>query len=293
MRPLTLFFLLLIVALPAHGAETLLLPAAAAAGIGENRIAIVSPGETLMELAVRAGVGFHNLLAANPGVDPWLPPAGTEILLPTAINLPSGLEPGITINLAEFRLYYLWRESGRRKVRVYPIGIGSEGWNTPEGNFMVTGKTERPAWAVPASIRQEKSYLPAVVPPGPDNPLGEYWLQLSVHGYGIHGTNKPLGVGRRVSHGCIRMYPEDIRDLYRRVQAGTPVYIMYRPIKLAWSNNNLLLEVHADFLGKIDDPLREVIRQKQALHWPGPLHLDTVQRILGEAKGIPLPLLLR
>ncbi len=293
MRPLTLFILLLLVALPAQGAGTLLLPAIATADTGENRIAIVLPGETLMELALRAGVGFHNLLAANPAVDPWTPPVGAEILLPTAINLPAGLKPGITINLAEFRLYYLWQENGRRKVLVYPIGIGSEGWGTPEGNFTITGKMERPVWVVPASIREEKPYLPSAIPPGPENPLGEYWLQLSVSGYGIHGTNKPLGVGRRVSHGCIRMYPDDIRDLYPRVQAGTPVSIIYRPIKLAWSDGNLLLEVHDDFLGKIGDPLREVIRQKQAIHWPGPLHLDTVQRILGEAKGIPLPLLLR
>jgi L,D-transpeptidase ErfK/SrfK len=291
MRRALLIFLLLLFALPAHGGETFVLPARSAATLGENRAAVVAPRETLMELAWREGVGFRNVVAANPDCDPWLPPAGAKILLPTAVNVPPDLGTGITINLAEFRLYYLWMEEGIRKVRIYPVGIGSEGWNTPEGKFTIAGKTERPAWTVPPSIRAEKPYLPARVPPGPENPLGDYWLELSLRGYGIHGTNKPLGVGRRVSHGCIRMYPEDIRDLYGRVERGTPVRIVYQPIKLARNRDQLLLEVHADFLGKIDDPVREVVRQKRSPRWSGPLHLRTLQAIVEEARGIPTPLL--
>ncbi len=266
-------------------------PAGLPATLGEMRSATLESGETLMELACRMRVGYLNLTAANPDIDPWRPPAGAEIVLPTATVLPTGLKPGITINLAEFRLYFLTQEKGKRRLRVYPIGIGREGWLTPEGDFAITGKTVQPAWRVPASIRAEKPDLPAVVPPGPDNPLGGYWLQLSAAGYGIHGTNQPMGVGRQISHGCIRLYPDDIRELFALVRVGTPVRIVYQPIKLGREGNQLRLEVHADFLGKIADPLQEVLRQKHALDWQGPLHYSTVKQIVDEAMGIPLPLL--
>ncbi len=246
-----------------------------------------------MELAYREGVGFSNLVAANPDLDPWLPQPGTQVLLPTSTILPPDTEPGITINLAEFRLYYVWEEKGMRLVRIYPIGIGSEGWGTPEGNFTIRRKIRRPVWTAPLSIRRAEPDRPARIPPGPDNPLGDYWLGLSVNGYGIHGTNKPLGVGRRVSHGCIRLYPDDIRDLFRRVRIGTPVRIIYQPIKLGKKEEKLLLEVHADYLEKMDNPLEEVVRQKRALHWKGPIDLPTLLRILREARGMPEPLFLQ
>ncbi|MFA5515595.1 MAG: L,D-transpeptidase family protein [Desulfuromonadales bacterium] len=292
-RAFALIFFLLSAPEAVHGDRpTMVVSPAPTAVIGEMGSTRIEPPETLMELALRKGVGFQNLAAANPHLDPWLPPAGAIVTLPTATTLPVGIQPGITINLAEYRLYYLWRAKGRHMFRVYPIGIGSEGWNTPEGDFAITAKAERPAWTVPLSIRRERPELPPVVPPGPENPLGEYWLQLSARGYGIHGTNQPLGVGRRVSHGCIRLYPDDIRDLFARVKIGTPVRILYQPIKMARRGNQLLLEVHADHLGQIADPLREVLRQKQLLGWRGPLHYSTLMRVLREARGVPVPLLL-
>jgi L,D-transpeptidase ErfK/SrfK len=291
-----LFFLILLFLGPPAAAqgrifrETNILPDAPAPVVGHNSATTTHPRESLMELACRTGVGFSNLVAANPNLDPWLPQPGREVLLPTSVILPPGTEPGITINLAEFRLYYVWEEKGLRMVRIYPIGVGSEGWDTPEGNFTIRRKIRRPVWNAPLSIRLAEPDRPSRIPPGPDNPLGDYWLGLSVNGYGIHGTNKPLGVGRGVSHGCIRLYPDDIRDLFRRVKIGTPVRIIYQPIKLGKEEEKLLLEVHADYLGKIDNPLEEVLHQKRALHWKGPISLSTLLRILREARGMPEPL---
>ncbi|MBE0595639.1 MAG: L,D-transpeptidase family protein [Desulfuromonadales bacterium] len=279
---------------PAHSRlfrETAVLAESPAPLIGVSRTVPVQGGESLIDMAYREGIGFNNLAAANPGIDPWQPATGTEVVLPTSAILPAGAEAGITINLAEFRLYYIWEEGSRRLARSYPIGIGSEGNDTPEGTFKIVRKVKQPTWTAPASIRRERPELPAVVPPGPDNPLGDFWLELSAKGYGIHGTNKPLGVGRRVSHGCIRMYPEDIRDLFQRVQPGTPVRIIFQPIKVGLRDNTLVLEAHADFLEKSDNPLEEVVRQKRALRWRGPIDFSTVMTILRERRGLPLPLL--
>lgn len=288
------FLLLLLAPDPAsarYSRESAILSSSPAPMIGRNRKVTVHPRETLMDLAYREGVGFQNLVAANPGIDPWLPPGKARIVIPEAAILPAAAGPGITINLAEFRLYYIWEEKGRRRLRVYPIGIGSEGWESPEGNFTIIQKLEKPTWTPPPSIRRERPDEPAFVPPGPDNPLGDYWLGLSARGYGIHGTNKPMGVGRRVSRGCIRLYPDDIRDLYRRVKVGTPVRIIYQPIKLGLQKKSLVLEVHSDFLGQMENPLAEIIRQKRALAWKGPIDLTTLLTILREAKGVPTPLL--
>lgn len=212
--------------------------------IGRNRAYIVAPGETLMELAWRAGVGFDNLLRANPGVDPWNPPPGEPLILPQAALPLRDLQPGVTINLAELRLYLLWDEAGTRMIRIYPVGIGRAGWETPLGEFQVSVLIDNPAWTPPESLRQEKPWLPAMVLPGPDNPLGSHWIGLTAAGTGIHGSNQPLGVGRRVSHGCIRLYPRDIVDLVGRVQPGTTVRIVDQPVKWMVHNGSLYLEVH-------------------------------------------------
>jgi L,D-transpeptidase ErfK/SrfK len=264
------------------------IPPTPAPVIGENRTCAVRSGESLVELALREGVGYLPLAAANPGIDPWFPPAGQEVILPAEAILPSGVKPGITINVAEFRLYYTWQEGNRRLVRTYPIGVGVEGWETPVGEFAVMRKVKDPSWTAPASIRREKPDEPAYVPPGPDNPLGAYWMQVSPAGHGIHGTNKPLGVGRRVSHGCIRLYPDDIEELFKRVPVGTPVRILYQPIKVGLRDNRLMLEVHADFLGRIDNPLAEVVRQKEELNWPGAIDLSRLLSALREARGLPV-----
>jgi len=247
------------------------------ATIGQNRDYIVAPGETLMEVARRAGIGYDNLLRANPGLDPWNPPPGTRLVLPLAALLPDGMQPGITINLAELRLYLLWEEAEVKKIRIYPVGIGREGWETPQGLFRISGIVDRPDWTPPPSLREEKPWLAGTVPPGPDNPLGSHWIGLTAQGVGIHGTNQPYGVGRRVSHGCIRLYPRDIIDLAQRVGKGTRVRIIDQPVKSSVRNGLLFLEVHRPFA----DPAGAFL---PAGDWDPEL----IARALREARGVPV-----
>lgn len=245
--------------------------------IGHQLDYIIGPGETLVELARRAGVGFDNLVRANPGVDPWNPPVGQRLLLPKAVLAPDQLQTGVTINLAELRLYLVWNDGGVRKVRIYPVGIGREGWGTPLGEFRVSVVIEHPDWTPPASLRREKPDLPGTIPAGPDNPLGSHWIGLTAQGVGIHGTNQPFGVGRRVSHGCIRLYPQDILDLAERVNPGIRVRIVDQPVKQRLQAGRLYLEVHRP----VEHPAEMTL---PAGNWP----IDRIAKVLAEARGLPV-----
>jgi L,D-transpeptidase ErfK/SrfK len=228
-------------------ASSLLLALAAPARAGDGAVLMaelhrVQAGENLLDLARSGGVGYVELLAANPGADPWLPPAGGEILLPTSHLPPSGLNRApLVINLGDMRLY--WRGPDGT-VDSFPIGIGQDERSLRPSATRVVGKRHNPIWVPPPSIRAEKPYLPERILPGPDNPLGEYSLDLALGLVRIHGTNLPDGVGRRVSHGCLRLYPEDIAKLYPQVAIGTPVLIVDEPVKLAWMDDELWLEIH-------------------------------------------------
>jgi L,D-transpeptidase ErfK/SrfK len=199
--------------------------------------------DTLVDLAVRYAVGYVELLAANPGIDPWVPPQGARLVIPGAHLLPSGPREGIVVNMGELRLY--WYEPGLRP-RSYPIGVAREGFATPRGSTRVTAKRERPTWVLGPSARRDHPELGASVPPGPDNPLGEHALYLGWPSYLIHGTNEPAGVGRHSSRGCIRLYPQHIAELFARVRIGTPVRVVDEPVKLGWIGGQLYLEVHPD-----------------------------------------------
>jgi len=256
--------------------------------VGKTIATRVEGDETLTEVARRTGLGYLSVVRANPGVDPWKPGSGRKIILPAATILPYPLLPGITINLAEFRLYFVSRDQERIRVRIYPVAIGSEEHQTPEGTFSVLNKIVAPNWIVPADIRRDRPGLPRVVPTGPDNPLGDFWIGLSRDGYGIHGTNEPFGVGRRTTHGCIRLYPEDIRDLFPLVERGTPVRILYQPVKLGLRQGQLLAEVHADFLGRLGGSLTEFVFQQRLLNWQGSLDMDRAQALFEDPRGIPV-----
>ena len=198
--------------------------------------------ETLLQVARERGLGYIELMAANPGVDPWLPGVGTDVVVPDMHVLPDAPRRGIVINLTEMRLY-LFSPRGD-VVGTWAIGIGQQGDMTPLGSSTVVRKQLDPTWFVPKSIREEKPELPASVPPGPDNPLGDRALYLAWPGILIHGTNKPWGVGRRVSHGCIRLYPEAIAELYRLAPVGTPVTVVDQAAVLGWREGALYLQVH-------------------------------------------------
>lgn len=219
--------------------------------IGEPQIVFTTADDTFSALAREYGLGYDELVAANPGIDPWLPGVGTPVLLPTQYVLPDGPRKGVVLNVASKRLYYFPEigEGDPVQVITYPVGIGRVGWETPIGDAKVVAKAIDPVWYVPWSVRQEHAAagdpLPSTVPPGPDNPLGRHVLKLDMPGYLIHGTNKPYGVGMRVSHGCVRLYPENIELLYSMVGVGESVRIINEPYLLGRLNGEVYLESHA------------------------------------------------
>jgi L,D-transpeptidase ErfK/SrfK len=281
-----LFFLIALFCLTISArtwAEDSLLPTL----IGSPGTTSVSNNETLMEVARREGLGFDALANANPDIDPWMPAKGADIILPRQVILPAGTGKGLTINLAELRLYHRFEQDKSTYTDIYPLGIGREGRETPEGTFRVTHKKTDPIWRVPEGLRTLHPDLPKLVPPGRDNPLGHYWIGLSAKGYGVHGTNRPLGVGRRISYGCLRMYPEHIQALYKRVKVGTPVRIVYQPIKATRTGEELLLEVHPDYLEKFADLFQEALSVISKIGGTAEIDYTQVKRVVTEQRGIP------
>jgi L,D-transpeptidase ErfK/SrfK len=222
-------------------------------------------GDTFFDLARHFDLGYNELVEANPGVDEWIPGHfDTPVIVPQQFVLPSGSYSGIVINVPEMRLYH-YRPAGKDGVRTvvtFPVGLGREEWKTPIGKFTVGEKTVNPTWVIPASIRKEriadKGYSEAMIPGGdPRNPLGKYRMRLSLDLYGIHGTNIPWGVGMLVSHGCVRLYPEDIEKLYPMVPTGTPGAFVYQPIKVGMADGRVYVEVHKDLYGMKPGMYRE------------------------------------
>lgn len=245
--------LLLLSATTAHALE-LPLPAENDTVVGRNIIIKARYEDTLAMIAQEYGVGYRELLQANPEVDPWLPGAGTDVTIPGRFVLPAGPREGIVINLPEYRLYYY--PPNTNTVVTFPIGIGRDEWSTPLFQSRVVTAIENPSWTPTESIRKEHleagDELPRVVPPGPNNPLGHLAIQLARPGYFIHGTNQPFGVGQRVSHGCIRLYPADIEALVRLARRDTPVRVVDQPIKVGRLGKELFLESHPRLDGTLD-----------------------------------------
>jgi len=252
--------------------------------IGTVNHYLVRKGDSLVELARAYGLGYNEITDANPGTDPFIPRAAAGIRLPMSWVLPNvPRNNGIVINLSEMRLYY-FPSSNPKSVFTFPIGIGDEGSETPVGSFLVTEKKIDPSWKVPASIRREQPHLPRVVPPGPDNPLGSHALRLSRGSLLIHGTNKPWGVGRKASHGCLRLYPEDIPKLYGLTPKGTRVVIVRQPVKIGLMNGRVFLEVHR---GENMDYQKEAIRLIKARKDLSGIDMSKVLRALREMSGMP------
>lgn len=201
--------------------------------------------DTLLDLARQFKLGYVEMVAANPGTDPWVPGEGTDVVLPTVHLMPDLVDAdpeGIVINLADMRLYFF--EDAISAPKSFPIGIGRDGFNTPIGVTKVIRKKKNPNWHPTARMRKEDPELPKIVPAGPENPLGTRAIYLGWPQYLIHGTNKPWGVGRRVSSGCVRMYPEDVEALFDIVQEDTKVTVVDQPIKLGWIDGELFIEAH-------------------------------------------------
>lgn len=284
---------------PLADADEFILPPDDVDLVGRLRRVEARQEDTLLDIARRNDLGRDEIVAANPGVDPWLPGKGRKVLLPTRFILPPGPRTGLVLNLPEMRLYYYLPGRGGQPGRVitHPVAIGRMDWQTPLGETRIVAKQKDPAWRPPASLKQEALAkgltLPDVVPPGPDNPLGTRALRLGLPGYLMHGTNKPYGVGMRVSHGCIRLYPEDIETLYDQVPVGTPVRILDEPVKLGWLAGTLFIEVHPPLEEEAGRDLRrEALERIYAELGRHPARLDgaALKRALKERRGIPIPI---
>ncbi len=266
--------------------------------LGEVEVYTAQADDTLVDLARDRGLGYVELVAANPRIDPWLPPEDGEIVLPLGHILPSAPRTGIVVNLADQRLYYFPAEG---RPQSFAIGIGRQNYVTPLGATEVVAKRRNPTWTPPPSARAENPSLPSIVPPGPENPLGNRALYLGWPGYLIHGTNKPYGVGRRVSLGCIRLYPEDIERLFDETEKGTEVHVVNQPIKVGWHQGELYVEAHPTLRqaseieedGKLtyegapgarDLILAAAGDAADRIDW------ETVETAVRERRGIPVPI---
>lgn len=265
--------------------------------IGQLAEIRLEKGDTLAGIARHFGLGLNAVSAANPEVDIWVPKAGERILLPLNFILPDTPRKGIVVNLATMRLFHFQRDGAVLALSTYPVGIGTEEKPTPMGRMRVARKAARPTWYVPVSIaqahRKKGDILPAAVPPGPDNPLGDYALYLSKQGYLIHGTNKPASIGLKATNGCMRLYPENIATLFRETPVNTPVLIINQPYLLGQRNGILYLEAHTPLedsgvaeLARINAKLRAMEKESgRTLDW------QKIRQIQAEARGIPVPIL--
>jgi L,D-transpeptidase ErfK/SrfK len=245
---------------------------------------VVKKKDTLLDVARNYDLGFNEIEALYPEIDPWIPPEGKNLVIPSQWVLPATKKFGIVINIAEMRLYYFLKSIDM--VRSYPIGIGDVGWFSPLGTFHVSEKRLKPTWYIPESL-QEK-YQMKTMPPGPENPLGDHWLGLSIPGYGIHGTNFPWAVGRLVTHGCIRLYPEDIERLFSTVPVKTPVEMIYEPVKIGFQQGRIYAEVHPDIYGKIPDLVDYGLKKVKNEKWADRIDLEQFTKALRETKGLTI-----
>jgi len=239
----------------------------------------------LLDIARRFDLGFNELQLLYPEIDPWLPPEGMILKIPTIWVLPEFETEGIVINVPEFRLYLFLPKLGL--VKTHPVGIGILENPTPLGLFKVREKKVDPIWYVPPSLRDQYKGI-KYIPPGPDNPLGKYWIGLSLPSYGIHGTNNPWGVGRLVSRGCIRLYPEDIETLFPLVKIGMRVKLAYEVVKFGCKNGRIFMEVHPDIYGHINDLKEHALSLAQRKGLLEKISLPLLFKAIEERKGVPI-----
>lgn len=282
-------------------ATVFLMPEDGSAVVGEDQHIKSVYKDTLLDIARRYSLGYEEIIRANPGTDMWIPGDGKDVMLPGRRILPPGPREGIVVNLPEHRLYYYPKPKKNEKpvVITFPVSIGKMDWHTPLGQTRVIAKIKNPAWYPPESIRKEHEAngdpIPRVVKAGPDNPLGDYAMRLAVGdgSYMIHGTNNPMAVGMAITHGCIRMYPEDVAALFPQIPVGTKVWLVNEPVKTAYVDGQLYLEVHPPVdaqgqtstepnMGLLSELLDKALGDSTAaIHW------DYAREELQAANGIP------
>ena len=273
--------------------------------VGHVQITTSTKEDTLTDIARRFNVGYEEIVRANPGVDPWLPGEGRSIVVPTAFILPNAPREGVIINVAAMRIFYFpaHKKAEQPVVYTHPIGIGKVGWKTPEGVTKITRRQKDPVWHVPVSVIKEHKEngedLDAVIGPGPDNPLGRYAFYLGWSSYLIHGTNKPAGVGLRSSHGCIRLYPEDIESFYDMIPIGTPVRVVNQPFLFGWQDGEFFMQASGPLEDDSHDgkkaqpdglPKAQQARiEKQLKKRNAILNTELVAILARAPRGIPVP----
>jgi len=264
--------------------------------IGRLAVIRLEKGDTLPDIARHFSLGINAISAANPGVDVWVPEAGERVLLPLGFILPDAPRKGIVVNLAAMRLFRYKDDGTSLSVATYPIGVGTSERPTPTGTMHVVRKAIRPTWYVPVSIarehRKKGDILPAAVPPGPENPLGEYALYLSKSGYLIHGTNKPASIGLTATNGCLRLYPENVKMLFDDTPVKTPVLIVNQPYLIGQRNGVLYLEAHKPLDESGALALKKIYAKLRAMEKNTGRRLDweRVKEVQAKARGIPVPI---
>jgi L,D-transpeptidase ErfK/SrfK len=261
--------------------------------IGEVQVYRIRKGDTLMDLARYYSLGYNEMVEANPGIDPWVPPVGATVLLPTEWVLPCCTYRGVIVNIPEMRIFYMRPAGdGTTLVNTYPVGLGRDDWRTPQGKFKIQGKTVNPQWNIPPSIREEHirergDHRTFIAGGAPDNPLGKFRFELTLPMYRIHGTDIPWGVGMQVSHGCVRLYPEDIERLFPLVPIGTPGEFTYDTIKIGARGGVLFAESHADIYGYKPAAFRDAAGKLEALGLMGQVDREELLMGLTDSRGLP------
>jgi len=258
--------------------------------VGGATIMFPKKGETFLEIGRRHGLGYNEMIAANRNSDPWIPKAEEPLVIPTRWLVPDGARKGLVLNIPEMRLYY-FRDGGRRVITA-PVGLGREDWKTPQGGFHVRGKTVNPTWVIPETIRKERieedGSSEYSIPGGhPENPLGKYRLELSLPAYGIHGSNKEWGVGMLVSHGCLRLYNEDIATLFPLIEVGTTGAFVYEPVKVGKHRGRVLVEVHDDIYGFVPALYNSAVELLDRRGWTGEVDPSLLEAAIEARTGVP------
>jgi L,D-transpeptidase ErfK/SrfK len=259
--------------------------------VGRMQYHRVKQGETLLDVARDAGLGFHAVRDANPAIDEWVPPPGTEVVVPSRWILPRSRYRGLVVNIPEMRMYFFPTNAKPGEtvpLRTWAVGIGTEEAPSPIGPFTIRSKDANPTWIVPDDIMRTMDHPQRVVPPGPENPMGAYRIRLSHGSYAIHGTNDPWSIGRLTTHGCIRLYPEDLEVLYPTVDPGMPGELVYEPVKFGIRDGHVYVEVHADVYGRIRNFERYAHAEAKKAGVDDRIDLDRFQAAVKAKRGIPV-----
>ena len=257
--------------------------------IGQPAAEMIGPDDTVLDIAWEHRLGFDRVARLNPDVKVWIPDPGTVVRLPTEHVLPDKPWHGLVINVPEMQLYDFTR-IGAPEPEIFAIAIGDQMDPSLKGEYRVGQKREHPVWSVPASIRAEKPELPPVVPPGPDNPLGDHWMTIGNTTYGIHGTNNRWSIGREATHGCVRLYNDEMDRLYARTREGTPIRLVYQTVKVGQRDGTLYVEAHPDIYQREPADRAAVVLEKLAsLGLVDAVDASLVRKAIDEQRGIPVP----